>query len=130
MLNQCNFIGRLGADPESQDANGQALCKFSIACSEKYRNKAGEQVEETEWVNVITWGRLAEICGQYLHKGSLIYISGKKKTHKYEDKEGVQRYSTSIVAREMKMLGSKGEPQEQSGNVLSEPSSTGVDVPF
>lgn len=104
MLNQCNFIGRLGRDPEVRyTQSGKAVSSFSIACSEK---RGGE--ETTEWVNVVAWEKLAEICGQYLAKGSLVFISGRMQTRKWQDKEGGTRYTTEIVAREMKMLDNKG----------------------
>ena len=104
MINQCNFIGRLGRDPETRyTQSGKAVASFSIACSEK---RGGE--ESTEWVNVVAWEKLAEICGQYLAKGSLVFISGRMQTRKWQDKEGGTRYTTEIVAREMKMLDSRG----------------------
>ena len=105
MINQCNFIGRLGRDPEIRyTTSGKAVATFSIACSEK---RGGE--ETTEWVNVVAWEKLAEIAGQYLTKGSLVFISGRMQTRKWQDKEGGTRYTTEIVAREMKMLSPRGE---------------------
>ena len=104
MINQCNFIGRLGRDPEIRyTQSGKAVASFSIACSEK---RGGE--ETTEWVNVVAWEKLAEICGQYLVKGSLVFISGRMQTRKWQDKDGGTRYTTEIVAREMQMLDSRG----------------------
>ena len=104
MINNCTFIGRLGRDPESRyTASGKAVVSFSLACSEK---RGGE--ESTEWVNVVAWEKLAEICGQYLAKGSLVFISGRMQTRKWQDKEGGTRHTTEIVAREMKMLDNKG----------------------
>lgn len=104
MINQCNFIGRLGRDPETRyTQSGKAVASFSLACSEK---RGGE--ESTEWVNVVAWEKLAEIAGQYLTKGSLVFISGRMQTRKWQDKEGGTRYATEIVAREMKMLDSRG----------------------
>ena len=109
MLNQCNFIGRLGANPEIRNTQGgQTVATVNLACSERYKDKSGQQVEETEWVKIVVWGKLAEIVGEYLHKGSLAYFSGKMKTRKWQDKEGNERYTTEIVAKEMKMLDSKG----------------------
>ena len=105
MINQCNFIGRLGRDPETRyTQSGKAVASFSLACSEK---RGGE--EATEWVNVVAWEKLAEICGQYLAKGSLVFISGRMQTRKWQDKDGGTRYTTEIVAREMKMLSPRGE---------------------
>ena len=84
MINQCNFIGRLGRDPETRyTQSGKAVASFSLACSEK---RGGE--ESTEWINVVAWEKLAEICGQYLTKGSLVFISGRMQTRKWQDKEG------------------------------------------
>ena len=104
MLNQCNFIGRLGRDPEVRyTQSGKAVSSFSIACSEK---RGGE--ETTEWVNVVAWEKLAEICGQYLRKGSLVFVGGRMQTRKWQDQNGNDRYTTEIVAREMKMLDSRG----------------------
>ena len=127
MINQCNFIGRLGRDPETRyTQSGKAVASFSIACSEK---RGGE--ESTEWVNVVAWEKLAEICGQYLAKGSLVFISGRMQTRKWQDKEGGTRYTTEIVAREMKMLDSRGGG-DRSGSAGADGSAPpmGDDVPF
>ena len=127
MINQCNFIGRLGRDPETRyTQSGKAVASFSIACSEK---RGGE--ESTEWVNVVAWEKLAEICGQYLAKGSLVFISGRMQTRKWQDKEGGTRYTTEIVAREMKMLDSRGGG-DRSGSAGTDGSAPpmGDDVPF
>ncbi len=114
-LNQCNFIGRLGKDPETSFMpSGGAVSKISIAISEKWKDKnTGQAQERTEWVRVSAFGKLAEIMAQYLKKGSLVYISGSMKTSKYTDNAGVEKYSTEIVAREMKMLDSRSESAEQ-----------------
>lgn len=133
MINQCNFIGRLGRDPEIRyTTSGKAVASFSIACSEK---RGGE--ETTEWVNVVTWEKLAEICGQYLVKGSLVFISGRMQTRKWQDKDGGTRYTTEIVMRDMKMLGGKGESGkpaqsggEWSGPVPNNNDSNNDSVPF
>lgn len=111
MLNQAQIIGHLGKDPESRFLpSGEAVCNFSIATTEKWKDKAsGEQKEQTEWHRINTFGRLAEVCGEYLRKGALVYVAGKITTRKYTDKDGVERYSTEITAREMKMLGGKGD---------------------
>ena len=107
-LNQCNFIGRLGKDPETRfTAGGDPICSFSIGCGWKTKTMTKEG---TEWVNVSTFGKLAEICGQYLKKGSQVYVSGKLKTDKYE-KDGVTKYSTKISADTIQFLGkSEGKP--------------------
>lgn len=113
MLNQCNFIGRTGKDPEvTYTASGTAVAKFSVACSEKWKDKQGQQQERTEWVNCSAFGKLAEIIGTYVQKGSLLYVSGKMQTDKWQDQNGQDRYTTKIVVNEMKMLGSKAENQQ------------------
>ena len=102
-LNQCNFIGRLGRDPETRyTAGGDAVTNFSIAVGWKSKDKEG-----AEWVSIVSFGKLAEICGQYLKKGSQVFVSGRFKTEKYTDKEGVERYSTKITADQIQMLGPK-----------------------
>ena len=115
-LNQCNFIGRLGKDPECKTLNnGTMLTSFSIACGEQWRDKAtGEKKEKTEWINCVAFGKTAEIIGEYVKKGQQIYISGKMQTDKYE-KEGQTVYSTKINVNNMEMLGGKqeGQPQPQ-----------------
>ena len=116
MLNKVQIIGRVGKDPEVRySTNGDAIANFTVATSERYKDKqTGEAVEKTEWHNVSAFRRLGEIAGEYVHKGSLIYIEGKIQTRKYE-KDGVTHYATSIVASEMKMLGSKDGGQQQQG---------------
>ena len=129
-INQCNFIGRLGGNPEVKTiGSGTAVANFTIACSEKWKDKQGQQQEKTEWVRAVAWSRLAEICGEYLHKGSLVYISGKMETRQWEDKEGNKRYTTEIVVREMKMLDTKqGGGQQQQNAPVSNAGQE--DVPF
>ena len=107
-LNQCQFIGRLGSDPESRyTPSGDCVTTFGIAVGSQWKNKDGEKQEATEWVNIVAWRKLGEICAQYLKKGSQVFISGKIKTEKYQDKEGITKYSTKIIAENMQMLGSK-----------------------
>ena len=107
-LNRCEFIGRLGRDPETRFMpNGDAVCNFSVAVGWKSKDKEG-----TEWVRVNAYKQLAEICGKYLTKGSQVYVSGRMATRKWTDKDGQERYSTEINLDQMQMLGSKpeGEP--------------------
>ncbi len=105
-LNNCQFIGRLGKDIELKYAtSGNAIANFSIACSDDYKGKSGQKVEQTNWVNIVMFGRLAEIAGQYLSKGSQIYVSGKLTTRKWQAQDGTDRYSAEIIASEMQMLG-------------------------
>lgn len=108
MLNKASIIGNLGNDPDMRYTQSDtAVCNISVATTERWKNKDGERVEETEWHRVVAFGKLAEIMGEYLRKGSQVYIEGKIKTEKYTDKEGVERYSTKIYANEMKMLGGR-----------------------
>ena len=108
-LNSCSFIGRLGKDPETRYLpNGDACTNFSIAVGESWKDKtSGEAKETVEWVRCVAWRKLGEICGEYLKKGGQVFVSGKLKTRKWEDKEGQTRYTTEIVIDRMQMLGSK-----------------------
>lgn len=104
-LNRCEFIGRLGKPPELRYApSGDAICNFSIAVGWKSKDKHG-----AEWVRITAFGKLAEVAGQYLKKGSQVYISGRMTTRKWKNKEGVDQYSTEINADQMQMLGAKPE---------------------
>jgi single-strand DNA-binding protein len=108
-LNQYQCIGRLGKEPEVRYmANGKAVASFSVAVGSSWKDASGEKREETEWVNVTAFDKLGEICGEYLKKGSQVYISGRLKTDKYE-KDGQTRYSTKVIADRMQMLGGKTE---------------------
>ena len=137
-LNKCCFIGRLGKDVEIKQLTNGAVANFSIACSDDYKNKDGEKVEQTNWINIVAYGKLGEICGQYLTKGSQIYVEGKQVTRKWEDNEGNTRYSTDINIFDMIMLGGKGDagqaPQQQSQPKQNLPSSDfddkSDDIPF
>lgn len=115
-LNQCNFIGTLGKDPESRFfPDGSAVCNFSIAVNERWTDKSGEKKERVEWVNIVATHKLAEICGEYLKKGMNVFVSGKQQTRKWQDKDGNDRYTTEIRADTMQMLGGKqdGEQRQQ-----------------
>jgi single-strand DNA-binding protein len=104
-LNKVLLIGNLGKDPEVRyTASGTAVASFSLATSEKFKNKDGEWEERTEWHNVILWERLAEIAGEYLAKGKTVYIEGRLQTRKWQDKDGKDRYTTEIVGEKMQML--------------------------
>jgi len=109
-LNKVMLIGNLGADPEIRyTAGGSAIANLRLATAESWRDKeSGEQQERTEWHRVVFFGRLAEIAGEYLKKGSQIYVEGRLQTRKWQDKDGADRYSTEIVANEMQMLGGRG----------------------
>ncbi len=124
MLNKVMLIGRLGSDPKSsRTPSGDLVVDFSIAIDESYK-KDGEKVQKTEWVSIVVWRKLAEICEQYLSKGKLVYIEGKMQTRKWEDKEGATHMKTDVIASNMKMLdGKKDESQQSDGMPLD-------DVPF
>src|SRR5690625_1587464 len=108
-LNKAMIIGRLGQDPDVRyTQSNTAVANLSIATSERYKDKQGEWKENTEWHRVVAWGRLAEICQEYLKKGSQVYIEGPIQTRQWEDKEGQTRYTTEIKALTMTMLDSKG----------------------
>lgn len=112
-LNRCQFIGNLGGDVEMRYMpNGDAVANFSVGCSESFKTKDGQQKEQTEWARCVAFRKLGEICGEYLHKGAKVYVSGKMQTREWE-KDGVKRYSTEIVLDDMLMLGGKGEGQPQ-----------------
>jgi single-strand DNA-binding protein len=110
-INKVILVGNLGADPETRyTPGGTAITTISVATSESWKDKqSGEQKERTEWHRVKFFGRLAEIAGEYLKKGRQVYIEGSIRTDKYTDKEGIERYSTDIIAGEMQMLGGLGE---------------------
>jgi len=107
-VNKAILVGHLGKDPEVRYMpSGEAVANVTLATSETWKDKTGEKQEKTEWHNIVFYKRLAEIAGQYLKKGSLIYVEGRITTEKWQDKEGKDRYTTKIVANEMKMLGGK-----------------------
>ncbi len=113
-LNQVNLIGRLGQDPEFKALQNGGVANLSLATSEKWRDKqSGEQKEATEWHRVVVYGKLAEICRDYLSKGGLIYIEGSLKTRKWQDQSGQDRYTTEIVAKEMRILHNPNHQQGQ-----------------
>ncbi len=112
-VNKVILIGNLGKDPEIRyTTGGQAVANFTIATSDSYTNKDGEKQENTEWHRIVAWGRLAEICGEYLTKGRMVYIEGQLRTRSWEDKEGNTRWTTEVVARSMEMLSSAGSRSE------------------
>jgi len=108
-VNKVILIGNLGRDPEVRYApSGSAICNVTIATSRQWKNKdSGERQEETEWHRVVFYDRLAEIAGEYLKKGKSVYVEGRLKTRKWTDKDGVEKYTTEIVAQEMTMLGGR-----------------------
>ena len=109
MLNKAQLIGHLGRDPEVRQAkNGQgAVANLTLATSERWKDKVGEAQERTEWHRVVLFGRTAEVAGEYLTKGALVYVEGRLQTRQWQDESGQDRYTTEIVADKMKMLGGK-----------------------
>ncbi len=113
-VNKVILLGNLGRDPEVRHLdNGRAVANFSIATSETYKNKQGERVTATEWHNIVLWTPLAEIAEKYLKKGNQVYIEGKLTSRSYEDREGVTKYITEVVGREMTLLGG---PRSEDGS--------------
>jgi|SRR5690554_809086 len=111
-LNRCTIIGRLGQDVEIRNTqSGTAVATLSVATSEKYKDKSGELIEKTQWHRIVAWGRLAEICQQYLKKGSLAYFEGPIETREWTDKDGQKRFTTEIKALNMQMLDSRGKAE-------------------
>ncbi len=111
------LIGRLGQDPEVNTKSGTAVCRMSVATSRRYKDAEGEIQEETEWNRVTLFGKRAEIAGEYLGKGSAVYIEGHLRTRKYTDKQGVERYVTEIVADQMQFLDKKPDTEEEQPRV-------------
>ena len=111
-INSVTLVGRAGRDPEVRYLdNGTAVANFPIATTETYKNKQGEKVSQTEWHNIVLWRGLAEVAEQWLKKGSSVYIEGKIRNRKWEDKEGNTRYNIEILADNMTMLGGKPNPE-------------------
>ncbi len=107
-LNKAMIIGNLGRDPEMRyTQGGNPVTNFSVATNRRWTGRDGEPGEATEWHNIVAWGKLAEICNEYLSKGSSVYIEGRLQTRQYDDREGITRRTTEIVALEMQMLGSR-----------------------
>ena len=115
-MNKIIVIGNVGRDPEMRyTASGQAVTSFSIASNRRYRAADGEQREETEWFNVSAFGRLSEICNQYLTRGQQVYLEGRLRGRSYTDRDGQPRYSLDITLTEMQMLGRRGENEYGGG---------------
>lgn len=118
-VNKVILVGNLGKDPELRyTPSGTAVCTFSLATTERFKNKQGEQQDRTEWHNIVVWAGLAEICGKYLTKGKQIYLEGRLQYRSYDDRDGNKRYITEVVANEMQMLGRAGD-QPDSGRSSS-----------
>lgn len=136
-LNLCQFIGRAGKDPVTRySSSGDAITNITLAVDGSYKNKSGEKVDKCEWVNIVFYRKIAEIAGEYLKKGSLVYVSGRLETRKWQDKSGQDRYTTEIIATDMKMLGGKpSDAQETRQANKQQNTGTGFDdmeddIPF
>ena len=133
-VNKVILLGNLGKDPEVRRLDdGRGVANFSLATSETYKNKAGEKVTNTEWHNIVLWSPLADIAESYLKKGSQVYIEGKISNRSYEDKDGVKKYISEVVGREITLLGRAPEPQSQKMNPKEndlEKNSKEDDLPF
>lgn len=116
MVNKVILVGNLGKDPQTRATpNGQEVATLTVATSEKFKDKSGELQERTEWHTVVVWGRQAESCGKYLTKGRQVYVEGRLATRKWTDKEGNDRYSTEVVAENVKFLGQGERKNAQAG---------------
>ena len=121
-VNKVILIGNLGSDPELKyTPSGAAVTNFNVATNEVWNDKDGNKQERTEWHRVVLWRKLAEIAGEYLKKGSKVYLEGRLQTRSWEDKDGVKRYTTEVVADNMTMLDAKSEDGDSSSGVFSAP---------
>ena len=134
-INKVILIGNLGADPEMKyTAPGTAVCTFRLATSEKFVSRDGQEQERTEWHRVVAWGKLAEICGQYLSKGRQVYVEGSIRTNSWDDNDGVKRFRTEINAREVQFLGGGSGAGAGGGGYVAindaSPPTPDEDIPF
>jgi single-strand DNA-binding protein len=140
-VNRVTLLGRLGANPETRNTNtGMTVANFNLATSESWNDKNGQKQERTEWHRIVVWGKLAELCGQYLSKGRQVYIEGKLQTRQWDDKDGNKRYTTEVVANSVQFLGGANAnagqnqyaPEADMGAapVMAEPTFTEDDIPF
>ena len=143
-VNKAILVGNLGSDPELRNTgSGTAVANFSLATSENFKNREGERQTRTEWHKVVAFGKLAEICGQYLQKGKQVYIEGRIQTRSWEDQSGNKKYTTEVVANQMVMLGRAGDggsrvvsddpgdaQQDKEGGSQIPPADDDDDLPF
>lgn len=139
-VNKVILVGRLGKDPEVKyTQSGVPVARFSMATDEVWKDQSGEKQQRTEWHTIVAWRKLAEICGQYLNKGKLVYIEGRLQTRNWEDKDGNKRHTTEIQADNMVMLGGKSDEARSdkgaaaaaaSSSTSLEPEITDEDIPF
>ncbi|MBY0399049.1 single-stranded DNA-binding protein [Myxococcota bacterium] len=134
-VNKAILVGNLGRDPEVRKTqNGQTVCNFTLATSENWTDKNGERVERTEWHRIVAWGRVGELCHQYLAKGRTVYVEGRIQTREWEDKDGNKRYTTEINATTVNFIGGRGGSaggaggESASGGYAEGPSSRGGDA--
>ena len=136
-VNKVILVGNLGRDPEMRHTQtGRAVCNFTLATNERWKDREGQQQERTEWHRLVVWDRLAEVCVEYLSKGKQIYVEGRLQTREWEDREGNKRYTTEITVTNMQMLGRRSDPAfEPTGDPSPDdapaPASNGDDdIPF
>jgi len=135
-VNRVILVGRLGGDPETRyTSSGQAVCNFSLATDETFKDRSGEKQKKTEWHRIVVWGKQAEIAQQYLTKGALLYLEGKIQSRQWDDREGNKRTSTDIVVSSFRMLGGgkRQESDQQQPAQPQDPPSTEIsdeDIPF
>lgn len=129
-VNKVILVGRLGRDPETRyTSSGQAVCNFTMATDESFKDRAGDRQKRTEWHRIVAWGKLAEICQQYLKKGSQIYVEGRIQSRQWDDREGNKRTTTEVVANTMKMLGSRAEAASAAAGDAGEEAPGGDEAP-
>lgn len=130
MVNKVILVGRLGRDPEQRfTSSGTPVTNFSMATDERWRDQSGERQSRTEWHQIVVWGKLAEICTQYLTKGKLVFIEGRLQTREWDDRDGNRRRTTEIVASDMRMLGSRSEEQGMGESAPSSGMAEGAGTP-
>ena len=127
-MQKTTLIGNIGSNPELRDANGTPVCSFSVATTERWKDGQGNKQEKTEWHKIVAWKKLANICAEYLKKGSKVYVEGKNQTRKWTDRNNVEHYITEIHAKEIEMLGNSDGGNGCSGNEA--PPSYQDEVPF
>ena len=130
-VNKVILIGNLGKDPDLRYLpSGQAVAKFPLATGMKWKDKDGQLQERTDWHNIVAFGRQGEVCNEYLKKGSPVYVEGRIQTRSWEDKDGNKKYMTEIITQSVRMLGRKGEPQEEVSEEVAETKTEDEDLPF
>jgi single-strand DNA-binding protein len=132
-VNKVILVGRLGADPQLKyTPSGKATANFNIATNAVWKDQEGNQQEKTDWHRIVAWGKLAEVMGEWLKKGSYVYLEGRLQTRSYDDSNGVKKWITEVIATDMEMLGKKGESSDSGETVPDVPDAEGneEDLPF